>query len=317
MLFSPATAMRVDNDRFLGTPLPPEEPAAKNPPNGAIVDYYLDKTAAHVKLEIFDAKGNLLRSFSSIGPKNDFDGDRKEPRHASLPIAQRWFPKPEVVETGKGMHRFVWDLVVGWVSNPEESGNDEEWGAPRAPRVVPGTYEVRLTVDGNTLRQPLKVVMDPRSAATTAELEQQYQRGREMFTEAIHARQTLAEIHSVQARLTMIDQKLTAQQFELKARVEKVQDAIKEILAGTGTHEGDETGLDIARAGIAGALRVVESGDRTVPSQAGVIFEESKRALKLRTSKWNQIKTSLLPPLNDELKPAGEEPVSIVEHGRL
>ncbi len=314
-LFSPATALRVDNDRFLGTPLPPEEPAAKNPPDGAIIDYYLDTAAAHVKLEIFDAKGNLLRGFASIDPKNDTKDDRKEPSHASSPIAQRWFPKPEVVETGIGMHRFVWDLVVGR-GNPEESGNDEEWGAPRAPRVVPGTYEVRLTIEGKTLRQPLKVVMDPRSAATAAELEQQYQLGREMFTEAIHARQTLAEIHSVQARLTAIDQKLTAQQSELKARVEQVQDAIKKILDGAGSHEGDEMGLEIASAGIAGALRVVESSDRAVPSQANAAFEESKRALKLRTSEWDQVTKTLLPQLNDELKRAGEEPVSIGEHGR-
>ncbi|MFZ3264904.1 MAG: hypothetical protein WA172_12960 [Terriglobales bacterium] len=311
-LFSPATAVRVDNDRFLGTPLPPEEPAAKNPPDGAIIDYYLDKTAGHVQLEIFDTKGNLVRGFSS----DDRKDDRKEPRHEPLPIAQRWFPKPEVVETGMGMHRFVWDLVVGRGSNSEESGDDEEWGAPRAPRIVPGTYEVRLTIDGKTSRQPLKVAMDPRSAATATELEQQYRLGRQMFTEAIQARQTLAEIHSVQARLTTIDQKVSAQQSELKTRVEQVQDALKKILDGAGAHEGDDTGLEMASAGIAGALRVVESSDRAVPSQAGVVFEESKRALKLRTSEWNHVTTTLLPTLNDELKRAGEEPVSIGEHGR-
>ncbi len=315
-LFSPAAAVRVDNDRFLGTPLPPEEPAAKNPPDGAIIDYYLDKAAAHVKLEIFDTRGNLLRGFASIDPKNDTKDDRKEPSHASPPIAQRWFPKPEVVETGVGMHRFVWDLGVGRVSNPDENGNDEEWGAPHAPRVIPGTYEVRLTVDGKTLREPLKVIMDPRSVATAAELEQQFQLGREMFAEAIHARQTLAEIHSVQARLTMIDQKLSAQQSELKARVEQVQDAIKQILDGAGAHEGDDMGLDLASAGLAGALRVVESSDRAVPSQATAVFEESKRAVKLRTSEWNHVTTTLLPPLNDELKRAGEAPGSIGEHGR-
>jgi hypothetical protein len=179
--------------------------------------------------------------------------------------------------------------------------------------VVPGTYEVRLTVDGKTLSQPLKVAMDPRSAATATELEQQYKLGREMFAEAIRGRQTLAAIHSVQARLNAIGEKLNAEQSELKARVAQVQDAIKKILAGTGAHEGDGMGLESASGGVAAALRVVESGDRTVPSQASAVFEESERALKLRASEWDHVKTTLLPQLNDELKRAGEEPVSIGE----
>ena len=307
-LFSPAAAVRVDNDRFLGTPLPPEEPAAENPPNGAIIDYYLKSGAGHLKLEIFDANGKLVRGFSS--------DDQKEPKRLPVPVAPRWFPKPPVLDLSTGMHRFVWDLAVGRTSNPEESVDDEESGTPRGPRVVPGAYEVRLTVDGKTSRQPLKVVMDPRSVATATELEQQYQFGREIFAEAIRGRQTLAAIHSVQTRLTAISEKLNAQQSELKARVTQVQDALKRILAGTAAHTGDDMGLENASAGIAAALRVVESGNRTVPSQATDLFEESERALKVRASEWNHVKTTLLPQLNDELKRANMEPVLIGEQGR-
>jgi len=64
-LYRPATAVRIDNAGFMGTPLPPEEPTAENPPNGAMIDYYLPKSAEHVKLEIFDAQHDLVRSFSS------------------------------------------------------------------------------------------------------------------------------------------------------------------------------------------------------------------------------------------------------------
>ena len=210
------------------------------------------------------------------------------------------------------MHRFVWDLTVGRiVDNLEENVDDEDWSAPRGPRLVPGTYEVRLTVDGKTSRQPLKVVMDPRSVATATELEQQYQLGREMFAEAIRGRQTLATIHSAQARLTAVGEKLTAEQAELKVRVTHVQDALKKILAGAGAHAGDGMGMEGAVGGIASALRVVESGNRTVPSQATAVFEESERALKLRTGEWDQVKKTLLPQLNDELKRANLEPVPI------
>jgi photosystem II stability/assembly factor-like uncharacterized protein len=317
LLFSPATAVRVDNDRFLGTPLPPEEPAAENPPNGAIIDYYLKSGAGHLNLEIVDAKGKVVRSFSSDDRKDERKGDQKEPKRLPLPVAPRWFPKPQVLDVSAGMHRFVWDLVVGRiVDNLEENVGDEEWSAPRGPRVVPGTYEVRLTVHGKTSRQPLKVMMDPRSVATAPELEQQYQLSREMFAEAIRGRQTLAAIHSVQARLTAVGEKLNAQQSELKARVTQVQDALKRILAGTAAHAGDDMGLENASADIAAALRVVESGNRTVPSQATAVFEESERALKSRTAEWDQVRNTQLPQLNDELKRANLEPVSVFDPGR-
>src|SRR5208282_3984155 len=55
-LYRPATAIRVDNDSFLGSPLPPEEPAAENPPNGAMIDYFLPASAHAVLLEVFDAQ---------------------------------------------------------------------------------------------------------------------------------------------------------------------------------------------------------------------------------------------------------------------
>jgi photosystem II stability/assembly factor-like uncharacterized protein len=64
-LYRPATAVRVDNDFFTGTPLPPEEPTAQNPPNGAVIDYFLPSAASAIRLEVFDAQQNLIRKFSS------------------------------------------------------------------------------------------------------------------------------------------------------------------------------------------------------------------------------------------------------------
>ena len=62
-LYEPATAVRVDNDVFLGSPFPPEEPTAKNPPDGAVIDYFLPAKAAEVKLEISDSTGKLVRRY--------------------------------------------------------------------------------------------------------------------------------------------------------------------------------------------------------------------------------------------------------------
>src|SRR5437588_1699485 len=53
-LYHPATAYRIDNDSFPGTPIPPEEPIAENPPSGAMIDYFLRSPADKIQLEIFD-----------------------------------------------------------------------------------------------------------------------------------------------------------------------------------------------------------------------------------------------------------------------
>src|SRR5205823_255544 len=64
-LFKPATAVRVRWDMNNDTPLPPETPAAANPPDGAIVDYYLKGAARDIAIEIRDAKGQLVRRFTT------------------------------------------------------------------------------------------------------------------------------------------------------------------------------------------------------------------------------------------------------------
>src|SRR5271169_3195960 len=173
-LYRPATAFRIDNDSFLGSPFPPEEPMAKNPPDGAVIDYYLPAKAAAVKLEILDAKGALIRRYMS--------GVKKAENLPPIPIAEQWLPKSAVLESSAGMHRFVWDLRWNSSGTGEEL-EDEGYGAPRGPRVTPGTYQVKLTVDGTTFTEPLQVQMDPRSKATTAELEQQQSLGLEIFGE--------------------------------------------------------------------------------------------------------------------------------------
>src|SRR4029077_19016826 len=122
------------------------------------------------KLEIFDGQEKLVRRFSSE--------DRGAGKHPPLPVAERWFPKPEVIEKTAGMHRFVWNFT--WGSSGGPSADEEaEYRNPSGPKVVPGVYQLRLTVDGRTQSQALEVVMDPRSPATREILQQQMELGQQ------------------------------------------------------------------------------------------------------------------------------------------
>jgi photosystem II stability/assembly factor-like uncharacterized protein len=304
-LYRPATAARIDSDRFIATPLPPEEPTAQNPPNGAVLDYYLDSRAAHVKLDILDDKHNLVHSFSSDDPT--------EQGPKSRPIADRWFPMPQVLQTIPGMHRFVWDLSWG---NPDGKPSDqsvgEEFGSLSGPRAVPGTYQVRLTVDGKTWARPLKVVMDPRSPATPRDLEQRLQLSRKIFVEALNSRQALSEIKSVQKQLSDLRGKLGEDHADLKSTLTQLEADLRKILVPQ-EPASNAIGFEMANTGLAAALGVVESGDRAAPSQALVLYHESSEAAKLHIGEWNRFKTIQLHQLNQKLHEHNMAPIAIRE----
>ncbi len=311
-LYGPATAVRVDNDFFTGTPLPPEEPTAENPPTGAMIDYFLPSTAGAVRLEVFDAQQNLVRRFSS-----EDAASQRTAKHRPLPIAERWFPKPEVVEKTAGMHRFVWNLAWGSSGGPD-ADDDSEYRNPSGPKLVPGIYHIRLTVDGKTQEQSLKVIMDPRSAATPEVLAQQLQLGQQIFGQTIEARRALAEIGSVQKQLADIQQKLGqqklgAQSAPLESALAEAQSEIGNILTNKEHAAERGPGLQEANTGLASALRVVENGERAVPSQAIAVYQESGRQVKARIAEWAGFKQTKLAQLNQQLRAADFAPIAISE----
>jgi photosystem II stability/assembly factor-like uncharacterized protein len=298
-LYRPATAVRVDNDAFLATPFPPEEPAAENPPDGAILDYYLKGDAHRVSLEIFDAQHILVRAFSS--------GDSPPAKPAAQAIAERWLAKPQVLEKTAGMHRFVWDLRWGQPSiKPVDEGEDSEVSLPQGPRAAPGTYEVRLTVDDTILTQSLKLVMDPRSSATPEELDRQTELGRLIFAALAEGQRARDELDRVDRQLSKLENQGTVNP-DLVPAIKQMRGEIAKIIAGE--PGPDISGLSKANTGLGAALRVVESSDRPIPSQAAALFEESSRELKSRVGEWDRLKKTLLAQFNQRLQRAGMPPI--------
>jgi photosystem II stability/assembly factor-like uncharacterized protein len=303
-LYHPARAVRIDNDSFAGTPLPPEEPTAENPPAGAVIDYFLKSSASTVSLEITDAHGKIVHQFSSE--------DKRPEKHPPLPIAERWFPKPEVLQTNPGMHRFVWNLT--W-SSSGGSGVDEEseYRTPSGPKVIPGTYTVKLTVDGTPQTQPLTIAMDPRSSATSETLEQQLQLGLQIFGDTMEARRTAAEIDSVRKKLAALEQEIGEKNSAIKSALVETQTEISKITAKRGDGPGASASLQDAFINMVSALHVVESGDRAVPSQAVAVYSESKQRARAAIAEWNDFKINKLPALNRKLSDSNLAPIAISE----
>src|SRR5260221_13017833 len=102
-LFAPRTAVRVRRDENQDTPLPPEAPAGKNPPDGAILNYFLPaNSSGDIQLEIYDADEKLVQSFSSATM-------RKEPEGTPF-VPADWIGHQQPPSKTAGMHRFVWNL---------------------------------------------------------------------------------------------------------------------------------------------------------------------------------------------------------------
>jgi len=172
-LFTPRTAIRVRRDENQDTPLPPEVPAGKNPPDGAILNYVLPANASgEIQLGIYDAEEKLVQSFSSAAAL-------KEPEETPF-VAQYWIGHQQALSKSAGMHRFVWNLRY---ADPRAMHPQSPYNYPIAaivgstplppegPLVLPGKYEVRLKAGGPVLRQPLEVKMDPRVTVARNELQ--------------------------------------------------------------------------------------------------------------------------------------------------
>ncbi len=160
-LFAPSPAIRLRGNENRDTPLPPETPIAKNPPEGAILDYLLrSATSGPVSIEILDSGGELVRSFVSDAAPEKLGARRY--------FTERWVHPPAPPSTATGLHRFVWDLRF---ERPRAVEYDYSIAAidgentpilPRGPLVSPGRYTVRLTAGGKRYEQTLEVVPDPR-----------------------------------------------------------------------------------------------------------------------------------------------------------
>src|SRR5713101_7829297 len=163
-LFSPRAAMRIRRDENQDTPLPPEIPAGKNPPDGAILHYFLPSAPSDdIRLEIYDQEGKLVRGYSSAPlPRTDEETPY---------VAEYWIAHPERLSKEPGMHRFVWDLRY---ADPPAVHTQSPYNypiaaivgstplPPQGPLALPGKYEVMLSISGQTYRQSFEVKVDPR-----------------------------------------------------------------------------------------------------------------------------------------------------------
>ncbi|MGB6722807.1 MAG: glycoside hydrolase [Terracidiphilus sp.] len=300
MLFAPAPAWRVRRDNNTDTPLPADEPAGENPPDGAILDYDLARDArGPVVLEVLDAEGNLLRRFSSEDPV----APTPQQLRTNL-IPPEWPRIDGPLPATAGMHRWVWDLraaapAATHYEYPISAVPGRTPLEPQGPLVLPGTYTVRLTAEGRSESAPLVVKMDPRMHVSAADLET-------LHTAQVAMAATLDALSKADLAAHSVTEQLAApQKAALAAELAPFTAALKTLLDGAGPDAaGRPPGLDEAASNAAQLYGELQQADaaptRALLAASAQVESEGKVALP----GWEQFKQQQLPALDLKLRDA-------------
>jgi photosystem II stability/assembly factor-like uncharacterized protein len=306
-LYKPQESIRFRWNRNTDTPLPPDIPAGKNPPDGAILDYYLAGASSKpVTLEILDVDNHLVRRYSST--------DKPEPIEkiaAANPIPMYWVRPQQILSAEAGMHRFVWDMHYA----PPEALNREfpisaiVHDTPQLPlgaMAMPGRYTVRLTVDGKTYTQPLTVRMDPRVKTPEIELRKQFEMEMGVVEGMNETFETLQQVRSLRPQVTGRAGKAKgALADSLKAldkEAAELEGASQGAFFGLPPNGKQQENLSTLNQHFGQLLNVVDSADAAPTTQASAVYVELEEALGKLLAQWKKVREAELPSLNAQLK---------------
>ncbi|MBL7817760.1 MAG: glycoside hydrolase [Saprospiraceae bacterium] len=299
-LFAPQTAYRVRWDMWTDTPLPQEEPAGQNPPDGAIINYFLkEKAVGEVVLEVFDASGKSIRRFSS----NDKPYTKPQDN-----VPDYWVRPQQILSGTEGGHRFVWDLHYTPLdvpaSYPISAIYKNTAPDPTSPWVLAGNYTVKLTVNGKTYTQPLTVKMDPRVKTSVEDLKKQHDLSVQCYEGLKQITQSKAEVKKTREELkSLISVAKTPLSDELKRF-----DA--DLVAFEATNQGGVPNFNRQESALASIMNILQDADMPPTSQAITATEIETQKLKDLVEKLHTLKSERTKSLNDSLKKAKMKPLS-------
>ncbi len=289
-----------------------------------MIDYWLKKPAQNLTLEILDAQGSVLRTYKGVAPNakdapaaaadapkaSDAAKAADAPKGADEPPEEDAPRKPKPPSMAAGLNRFAWDIT----SEPVQSFPGMVlWGASEnGPTVLPGAYQVRLTVDGNAQSQPVAVRKNPLRTVSDSDLQAQYELESQIRDKVNEANGAVIQIRRIKKEvadrlaakndgdLRAIANRLTRQLTEVEEDVYQVRNQSNQ----------DPLNFPIKiNNRLASLLRAVETGDGRPTGNAVPIFNDIKLELKAQTDRLQQALTTDLPRFNQLAQKLGLQPV--------
>ena len=310
-LFRPGAAYRVRPGTDQGTELPLDEPQVPNPPEGAVIDYYLkEKPTAPIQLEIFDADGKLARRFSS-------DDKLQKTNPTDVPFPMYWVHDPQPLSAEAGMHRFVWDLRDALPQGVRDSSR-----RPRNVLTLPGNYTLKLTADGKSVTQPLTVVLDPRVPTAQEELLRQ-------FALASRLEEKLGEVSTARNEFNVLQKQIQERKKALTGNsdLEKVFADLEKKWEWTVAAENGESfmrlGLSLPEkhpeplprvvSALGALVAYVESADAAPTTDMNTASEAWLAVADEALARWQAFLKNDLADVNDKLQRANQKPLATTD----
>ena len=303
-LYKPVEAVRVRWDMNTDTPLPQEEPAGENPPDGAVIDYYLKADAGGpVTLDITDAAGKPVRHYSSTDTLYTVP---------DVNIPTYWIRPQQLLSAKAGPHRFLWDLHYQPLNVPASYPISAVYGntAPAAtsPWVMPGIYTIRLTANGKTWSQTLLVRMDPRVKTPLPALQQQFALATAAYRERQHTMEVSNRIHTLRARISAVastvNGDLATALHELDARAAALEGIARRGRGGAPPTAGEHKSFSQLQNDYAGIFAILEEADLAPTVQAQTALQATTAAARATEADWTQLQKDVT-KLNTRLQSAG------------
>ena len=285
ILYKPQTAYRVRWDMYTDTPVPQEEPAGQNPPDGAIINYYLNAKAKNITLEILQRNGagnknSIIRKYSNNDTLYKI-GDVNIPHY--------WIRPQEILSAEPGSHRFVWDMLYTPLNVPPSYPISATYmntaPDPTSPWIMPGMYTARLTVDGKIVEQPFEIKMDPRVKTSLADLKKQHDLSLQCYEGRKKCIDLIEEIHQFRA---MLRSQLTNAEIHVAEKLgplEKAAGLLENAVQGS-----QEPSFSRLTNTFASIFNTLQDNDWPPTTQAIAATTEAQKQLQVLVTKWNALK---------------------------
>jgi photosystem II stability/assembly factor-like uncharacterized protein len=302
-LFKPELAYRVRWDTNTDTPLPPDFPAGQNPPDGAVINYYLSTAVTTpVTLEIRDSAGEIVRRWSSA--------DKPRPISPDLAIPTYWVRPPQVLSDAAGMHRFLWDMHYAPVpgiapSYPIAAVPHNTAPQATSPWALPGEYTVVLTALGKSYTQPLTVKMDPRVKTSPEGLQQQFTKSIELYEPLLKVSPAFDQVVGLRKQLAGLKKQA---QGEVLVAVDHLDEKLRGLEGAERQFPGAAEGapsLGGLRIRLLMLLNVFQEADVAPTSQASIAASELVKEAPAVIESWAAVEARDIPALNSRLGAAG------------
>ena len=316
ILFAPQTALRWRWNRNPDTPLPPEVPAGTNPPDGAILDYYLAANEpGPVTLEILDSNGELVRRYASADKPPSL-----EKLAATHPIPMYWVRPTQILSAVQGMHRFVWNLHH---APPDALEREFPISAilhntplvPLGAWALPGSYTVKLTANGQSYTQPLTLKLDPRIRTSIDDLRKQHEMQMGAVEGMDDAYESLGQVKSVRSQIKELSkqahgkEKLAKELATLDSQCAELEGGTQHSFYGVPSSGKQPENFSTLNQHFAAILAIADSADAAPTTQARAAYQDLEQSETALRRRWSVIRERDISDVNKHLTQSGLSPI--------